>query len=200
MFQFGPLDRNACVVCVDMQRLFLEPGEWHCPAGLDILANCRELAAATGDQAYFIKYIPPRTPEHAFGQWREFHRRWSSVTLDEAGEEATGLHPAIDDLAEPQRVFDRLGFSAFASDGFAERIRGRTPSAMIVCGVETDVCVLSTILSAVDQGIRTIVPIDAVASASPSGHDAVLNHVLPRYDHQVELCTADEAIKALEAI
>ena len=51
MFQFGPLDRNACVVCVDMQRLFLEPGEWHCPAGLDILANCRELAAAAGDQA-----------------------------------------------------------------------------------------------------------------------------------------------------
>lgn len=200
MFQFGPLDRNACVVCVDMQRLFLEPGEWHCPAGLDILENCRQLVAAARDQAYFIKYIPPRTPEHAFGQWREFHRRWSSVTLDEVGEIAIGLHPAIDGLAEPHRVFGRLGFSAFASDGFAERIRNRKPSAMIVCGVETDVCVLSTILSAVDHGIRTIVPIDAVASASPSGHDAVLNHVLPRYDHQVEPCTAEEAIKALEAI
>ena len=108
--------------------------------------------------------------------------------------------PQLTILLNRTACSNRLGFSAFASDGFAERIRGRTPSAMIVCGVETDVCVLSTILSAVDQGIRTIVPIDAVASASPSGHDAVLNHVLPRYDHQVELCTADEAIKALEAI
>ena len=199
MLQLGSLDRNACVVCVDMQRLFLEPGDWHCPAGLDILANCRELAAAAHDQAYFIKYIPPQSSEHAFGQWREFHRRWSSVTLDEANEKVVDLHPAIEDLAKPHLVFGRMGYSAFASDGFAERIRGRNPSAMIVCGVETDVCVLSTILSAVDRGIRTIVPTDAVASASASGHDAVLSHVLPRYDHQVELCTTDEAITALAA-
>lgn len=197
--RFGALDGDACVVCVDMQRLFLEPGEWHCPAGLDIVPACTSLLESAGRRRHFIRYMPPHSPQDAHGAWRTFHRRWTSVTLEQAGESVVRLHPALERLAIPGSEFDRTGYSAFANPEFRERITADPPSAAVVCGVETDVCVLSTILSFVDAGIRTVVPVEAVASASPAAHDAVLRHVLPRYDMQVELCSLEEAVSALEA-
>lgn len=197
--RFGALDGDACVVCVDMQRLFLEPGEWHCPDGLDIIPACVSLLESTRCRRYFIRYLPPYRPEDAPGAWRTYHRRWSSVTLEQAGDSVVRLHPALERLAAPGSEFDRMGFSAFASREFRERMTANPPSTAIVCGVETDVCVLSTILSLVDAGIRTVVPVEAVASASREAHDAVLRHVLPRHDMQVELCSVDEAVSALEA-
>ena len=197
--RFGALDGGACVVCVDMQRLFLEPGEWHCPAGLDIVPACAKLLKSARGQRHFIRYVPPHSPQDAHGAWRTFHRRWSSVTLEQAGDSVVRLHSALEDLAAPGSEFDRIGYSAFANQEFRERMMADPPSAAVVCGVETDVCVLSTILSFVDAGIRTVVPVEAVASASPAAHDAVLRHVLPRYDMQVELCSLEEAVFALEA-
>ena len=45
---------------------------------------------------------------------------------------------------------------------------------MIVTGSETDVCVLATVLGAVDLGYRVIVVRDAVCSSSDEGHDALM--------------------------
>lgn len=197
--RFGALDGDACVVCVDMQRLFLEPGEWHCPGGLDIVPACVSLLESARGQRHFIRYLPPHRPQDAPGAWRTYHRRWSSVTLEQAGDSVVRLHPALESLAASDSEFDRMGYSAFASREFRERMTADPPSAAVVCGVETDVCVLSTILSFVDAGIRTVVPVEAVASASRAAHDAVLGHVLPRYDMQVELCSLEDAVSALEA-
>jgi hypothetical protein len=43
-----------------------------------------------------------------------------------------------------------------------------------VTGGETDVCVLATVLGAVDYGYRSIVLGDALCSASDADHDAML--------------------------
>jgi nicotinamidase-related amidase len=46
---------------------------------------------------------------------------------------------------------------------------------LIVTGSETDVCVLSTVMSAVDLGYRVILVRDAVCSSSDAGHEALLS-------------------------
>ena len=62
---------------------------------------------------------------------------------------------------------------------------------MIVTGSETDVCVLATVLGAVDRGLRTIIVTDAVCSSSDEGHDTLLKVHNRRYSEQIEAVIAD---------
>ena len=62
---------------------------------------------------------------------------------------------------------------------------------MIVTGSETDVCVLATVLGAVDRGLRVVVVIDAICSSSDEGHDALLTVYHGRFSEQIETATAE---------
>jgi nicotinamidase-related amidase len=44
----------------------------------------------------------------------------------------------------------------------------------VITGAETDVCVLSTVLNAVDLGFRVVIVEDALCSSSDVGHDALM--------------------------
>jgi nicotinamidase-related amidase len=70
-------------------------------------------------------------------------------------------------------------------------LREREADALIISGSETDVCVLATVLSAVDLGYRVIVVRDAVCSSSDEGHDMLLRLYHTRFSEQIE--TADAA-------
>ncbi|MFO1350526.1 MAG: isochorismatase family protein [Gammaproteobacteria bacterium] len=70
---------------------------------------------------------------------------------------------------------------------------------LIVSGVETDVCVLATVLDAIDAGYRVIVVADAVAASrrpATARARAVLEAVLPRFDQQVETVSATELLES----
>ena len=69
------------------------------------------------------------------------------------------------------------------------RTRYAHADALIVSGSETDVCVLATVLDAVDRGYRVIVARDAVCSSSDEGHDMLMRLYHTRFTEQIE--TAD---------
>jgi nicotinamidase-related amidase len=48
------------------------------------------------------------------------------------------------------------------------------------------VCVLSTVLGAVDRGYRVIVAVDALCSSSNEAHDAVMTIFATKYEPQIE--------------
>jgi nicotinamidase-related amidase len=193
---FGPLDADAWHVCIDMQRLFLEPGEWHCPAGLEILPNVAALCLHAPERAAFTRFITARTPSDATGRWQHYYRRWESVTRAEIGDAAMGLHALLEPLAPPGRVFDKLVHDSFGSEAFARFVAEIRPSALVLTGIETDVCVLATAMSAVDLGIRVVIPADAVASSSEASHRACLELVYPRFDQQIELADTRTVMNA----
>ena len=58
-------------------------------------------------------------------------------------------------------------------------------------GGETDVCVLSTMLGAVDWGFRVILVTDALCSSADETHDAMMNVYMNRFGEQVETVTTD---------
>jgi nicotinamidase-related amidase len=70
-------------------------------------------------------------------------------------------------------------------------LRERETDAQIVSGSETDVCVLATVLDAVDLVYRVIVVRDAVCSSSDEGHDMLMRLYHTRFTEQIE--TADAA-------
>jgi nicotinamidase-related amidase len=70
-------------------------------------------------------------------------------------------------------------------------LRRRGADGLIVTGSETDVCVLATLLGAVDLGYRVILVRDAVCSSSDEGYDALMQICHRRYSCQIELADAE---------
>ena len=81
--------------------------------------------------------------------------------------------------------------SALAEPKLSEHLRQREADALIVSESETDVCVLATVLDAVDIGYRVIIARDAVCSSSDEGHNLLMRLYHTRYSEQIE--TADAA-------
>jgi nicotinamidase-related amidase len=70
----------------------------------------------------------------------------------------------------------------------------RQVDTLVVTGAETDVCVLATVLGAVDRGFRTIVVTDAICSSSDDGHDALMQIYHQRFTEQVETAEAETVL------
>jgi nicotinamidase-related amidase len=70
-------------------------------------------------------------------------------------------------------------------------LQERKADALIISGSETDVCVLATVLGAVDFGYRDIVVRDALCSSSNEGHDMLMRLYHTRFTEQIETANAE---------
>lgn len=98
--------------------------------------------------------------------------------------------------APPAAIFDKPVYSAFADGQLHRHLRHRQADTLIISGSETDVCVLSSILAAVDHGYRVILAEDAVCSSSDESHDALIDLFNRRFDLQVESAQVDGTVDA----
>jgi nicotinamidase-related amidase len=75
--------------------------------------------------------------------------------------------PEIASLLPPEaQPIDKLEFGCFGSEGFCTALRKlpRERDALLVCGMETHICVLQTVLGALQQGYAVHVAADACSS------------------------------------
>ena len=91
----------------------------------------------------------------------------------------------------PAAVVDKPAYSAFFRSPLAGFLLERNVRTIIVSGAETDVCVLSTVLDAVDIGFRVVIVEDALCSSSDAGHDALMTMYRVRFSEQIDLVTAE---------
>ena len=70
-----------------------------------------------------------------------------------------------------------------------QQLRGAGIDTVIITGGETDVCVMATVLGAIDWGFRVILVTDALCSSADETHDAMMNVYLNRVGEQVETVT-----------
>jgi nicotinamidase-related amidase len=191
-----PLGPRTLHLCIDMQRLFAEKTVWHTAALPSMIDPIRRLTLLHPGRTVFTRFVTPRTAADAPGTWRRYYGHWSSVLLERMPVDMIDLVPELADLVPPEREIDKLTHSAFTSEPFLEILRRDRTDALVVTGVETDVCVLTTVLDAVDRGIHVVVVTDGVASSVPDAHRATIEHVYPRYDQHLELMTTNEVIAA----
>jgi nicotinamidase-related amidase len=179
--------RNAVHLSVDMQNIFAQGGVWQTPWMERVLPAIVEIAQANPPRTVLTRLITPKKPEERPGRWQRYYRKWACATRARLPLTKLDIVPPLARLAPPATIIDKPGYSAFAESRLRDFLLSRGVEALIITGAETDVCVLSTVLNAVDIGFRVIVVEDALCSSSDEGHDALMTIYRTRFSEQIEL-------------
>jgi biuret amidohydrolase len=199
-----PADQLALVV-IDMQHDFVADDGWFAAMGFDVsalqaavpviaqlLAVAREAGAVVvhtrqGNAPDLSDLPRPRLEQgerngHPIGAPGALGR---GLILGEPGWE---IVPELTPLAG-EIVVDKPAHSAFWGTDLDERLAALGVESLALCGVTTNVCVLSTLYSAVDRGFSCLLVEDAVAAVTPQTTASVLD--LVRYQGGLLGCLAD---------
>jgi nicotinamidase-related amidase len=161
-----------------------------------VTPKVEQLVARAPERTIFTRFNPPEKPEVAPGRWRAYYEKWSHVTRRRIDNRLVDLLPALARYSPPAVRFDKAVYSAFGNPQLHHHLRERQIDTLIVSGSETDVCVLSSILAAVDYGYRVIIAEDAVCSSSDEGHDALIGLFNQRFDVQLEPAKVEVILSA----
>lgn len=184
--------RDAVHLCIDMQNIFAPSGLWATPWMERVLPTIASIVSRYQVRTIFTRFITPQDPEDRPGQWQSYFRRWHQATRRHLPSSALELVPALSRFVPPAAVIDKPAYSAFSNPGLASLLVEKNIGTVVISGAETDVCVLSTVLSAVDLGFRVVIVEDALCSSSDVGHDALMTMYRTRFHGQVDLLTAEE--------
>lgn len=176
---------DAWLVVIDPQRIFADPtSQWGSPMFAGIVGPVHRLAAVAGERTVVTRWVPAREPQ---GSWAAYLQAWPFADVP-SDDPLLALVPEMADLSD--RVVSVPTFGKWGPD--LEAITGATPHLVLV-GVSTDCCVVSTALAAADAGATITVVTDACAGSTPENHRAAMD-VMALYPPQITLATTDEVL------
>jgi nicotinamidase-related amidase len=177
---------DEVLIVVDMQRVVAEDTPWRIAGVQDLLPVVTALADAFGSSTIFTRHVPP--VDGGKGTWRRFYEAWGELSRDPS---IWDLMPALE--AREGVHATKSVYSCFGAQAVRDELDRREAPALVLCGVETDCCVLATALEAVDRGIPVSVVEDAVLSPSRAGHEGALA-LCRRLPEQVAVVTSEELL------
>ncbi|MCW5621902.1 MAG: cysteine hydrolase [Burkholderiales bacterium] len=185
--------RHAALLVIDMQRDFLHPDGYAARTGMDIgplrtaIEPVRALLAAARTAGLVIVHTreghlpdlsdcPPYKLTRSCNAGAQIGSPGPMGRLLVRGEHG---HDFIDELRPlpGEIVIDKPGYSAFEHTPLAQVLTTRAVDTLILCGITTEVCVSSTLRTAIDRGYRCITVADACASADAALHQAALQMI-----------------------
>jgi nicotinamidase-related amidase len=187
----------AVHLAVDLQRLFADPDSpWCVPWLPRVLPQVGELARRHPERTVFTRFIPPHRPEEMPGAWQNYYRRWRAMTQQNIDERLLALVEPLAALVPPAHLCDKAVYSAFGNPRLLPWLKAQGTDTLIVSGGETDVCVLATVMAALDLGFHIVLPTDALCSVSDSTHDALLLLYRQRFSQQIATTTTEQVLQA----
>jgi nicotinamidase-related amidase len=183
---------NAAHLCIDMQNIFAKGGVWETPWMEKVLPVISDVAARYRERTVFTRFVTPQRAEDRPGQWQAYFRKWECATRSRLGPTDLDIVPALSRHVPPALIVDKPAYSAFSGSRLRDLLVEKHVGSVVITGAETDVCVLATVLSAVDLGFRVIIVEDALCSSSDTGHDALMTMYRTRFHGQIDLVSAEE--------
>ncbi|WP_222122118.1 isochorismatase family protein [Curtobacterium sp. 9128] len=171
-----------------MQRIFTGDSPWAAPRYAEAAEATARLLPRFAGRTVLTRFV---APEHPQGAWVDYYRDWPFALVPDAdplydltepfaalsapvvtaptfGKWGTSLSHALGRHAAPQAP-RRAGTGARGP-----AVVGDQPH-LVLTGVSTDCCVLSTALAAADAGARVTVVASACAGASDADHARALD-------------------------
>jgi nicotinamidase-related amidase len=155
------------LVAIDLQVIFADPSSaWRTPDFGRAAAATETLLRAFDERVVCTRFV---APEHPTGAWVDYYADWPFA-----------LVPATDplyDLVSPFAgrdgpVVSATTFGKWGAD-LAAVVGPDAP--LVLTGVSTDCCVLSTALAAADAGRQVRVAADACAGLTEADHQRALD-------------------------
>jgi nicotinamidase-related amidase len=189
-----PLTSQTVHLCVDMQNIFAPSGPWATPWMERVLPVVTQIAERFPERTVFTRFLTPHRPEDMPGAWQRYYDKWRETTREHVDPNLLDLVPPLARLVPPAVVINKMRYSAFQDSDLQSHLETRGADGLAITGSETDVCVLATVIAAVDLGYRVILVRDAVCSSSDAGHDALLEVYHRRYSEQIETADAETVL------
>ena len=159
--------RSPWLVVIDMQRIFGDPtSRWATPGYNAIEPVVAQLVRKFGDRVIFTRFV---APEHPTGSWIPYYDQWPFALVSENDP----LYDLTDGLAAAGHPV--VTETTFGKWGPALSLAMAGSAEMVLVGVSTDCCVLSTALAAADAGVHVRVVADACAGLSEDDHRRALD-------------------------
>lgn len=176
------------LMIIDMQRIFDEPSsEWATPGYAAASAGIQRLMGSFESRICFTRFLAPDLPT---GVWITYYERWP-FALDPVNEPLYELSDEF--LSVPATMVDRTTFGKW--DAETDRLLGH-PQEIVLAGVTTDCCVLSTALAACDAGVHVTVVADACAGITPDDHQRALD-AMALYSPMIDVADVDTVLASL---
>lgn len=186
----APPEPDAALVVIDMQDVFARPASpWATTNYPAALAATRRLLPAFADRTVLTRYVAPAVPD---GAWRAYFDQWpfALVPEDDPLYDLAGL---ADVAAAGAPVVTRTTFGKWGPELAAAT---RDAGTLVLAGVATDCCVISTALAAADAGRRVLVVADACAGSTPENHERALD-IMRLYAPLIEVTTAQDVLAGI---
>ncbi|UEB91003.1 cysteine hydrolase [Dermabacter jinjuensis] len=171
---------------IDPQVIFAEQSsDWASPMWEAAWANIARLAEAFEGRVILTRWVP--TADRSTS-WGEYFEAWpfadvpASDPLYDLTPEAAALG-ASHVISEP--TFGKWGAQLTAITGGSPRL--------VVAGVSTDCCVISTVLPAADSGAWITLVSDACAGSDQGNHERALS-IMRLFAPQVRIATTNEVL------
>lgn len=176
------MNHDAWLVIIDGQRIFADPGsDWGSPMWPDAMRAIETLLPHFEGRTILTRWVPP-APGDRIGSWADYMAAWPFADRP-ADDQYFNL---VDGLSAVEAtVIDAPTFGKWDA---IRAVVGDAPE-LVIAGVSTDCCVISTVLPAADAGARITVVTDACAGSTRENHAAALT-VLGLYPPQVSLSDA----------
>ncbi len=156
---------SAALVVIDMQNCFRDrTGQWAVPRYDEIVPVIEALQHTLDGPTVYTKFVAGNNKP---GSWEAYYRRWDQMCLPQGAPEwdiSMDVPPGSETICAP--TFSKWG----------PKLETLIPlgGELILTGVATDCCVLSTALGAVDAGRYVTVVADACAAVSDEAQQQTL--------------------------
>lgn len=174
------------LVVIDPQRIFADPSSpWCADRFQTIVEPVDRLVDRLAGRVLVTRWLPGAVHP---GSWRDYLARWSFADRPDDD-------PCFDLVEAASRWTSRptLDLTTFGKWGPGLRAITGVHPHLVLAGVATDCCVISTALAAADAGAWVEVAVDACAGSTPQNHAAALG-VMELYAPQIQLRTAQQII------
>ena len=164
---------------IDLQRIFADPESgWATPDFGRVVEPTKQLIERFAPNVVFTRFVAPAQPT---GAWVPYYEEFPFALQPPDADD----YQLVDEF-KGAPTLDKTTFGAWGPE-----LAARSNGQLVLGGVTTDCCVISTALAAVDAGVRVQVVEEACAGSTDDNHRKAID-IMRLYAPMLEIVSVDQ--------